>query len=278
MVALIETILVIALAWFAASFFWLLFLGDIPLPETPTNTLAAKTQTARSLNDNFDILTQFDPFNRTINSAPVAVEQTLAPETSLDLKLFGVRHSLDNKTNGSAIIRTPDQKEYVFTINDEIIDGVELTAIYATHVEIMRAGLRESLYLDGVDPETVQSSLRSAASHSSQNTLPTLAKENGGSVRKSQIEAFVASARMQPRKRGRLIDGWIISADSNQVDLLALGLKPNDVFLSINNTPFRTLETMAELVEEIGNSSNFKIRIERDGKLKELTFDYLATQ
>jgi type II secretion system protein C len=281
-IILAETALTIAIAWFAASFFWLLISGNTPLPQATNTISVASPQTARSLNNNFDTLTQFDPFNRTITAPSTPKAQDAAPETSLDLKLFGVRQSFDEKADGSAIIRTPDQKEYVFTVDDEIIDGVTLSAIYATHVEITRAGLRESLYLDGVDPSRIQGSNaqnnNQRATNRTAAPAPRLIKENGGTIRRSQIDAFVKSVRVRPRRRGRFIDGWVINADSNPVDLLALGLKPNDIFLSVNDTPVTTLEIMTELVSEIGNASTLKIRVERNGEVKQLTFDYLPTQ
>ena len=273
-IALVETLLVVALAWLATSLFWLIISGNTALPEVQPNQVVAKTQSARSLNNGFETLTQFDPFNRTINNTQPSSEQTAAPETSLDLKLFGVRQSFDKQSSGSAIIRTPDQKEYVFTIDDEIIDGVKLVAIYSTYVEITRSGLRESLYLDGIDPKTSRSTIRNTPNSAS--NISRLTKESGGTIRKSQIDAFLKSVKMKPRRNGRFIDGWIINADSNQVDLLALGLKPNDIFLSINDTPVTTLEIMTELVEEIDNAPTLRIRVERDGKVKELTFDYQA--
>ncbi|UTW56529.1 type II secretion system protein N [Kordiimonas sp. SCSIO 12610] len=275
-ISVIEVIFIILLAWLAASLFWLLVSGNTDQTETGSNPIVANTQSARSLNTSFDTLTQFDPFNRTISNAQQQIEQTAAPETSLDLKLFGVRQSLDENSAGSAIIRTPDQKEYVFTIDDEIIDGVKLVAIYSTYVEITRSGLRESLYLDGVDPTTTRTAAQRGST--AEANAPYLTKESGGTVRKSQINAFLKTVQMKPRRNGRFIDGWVINANSNQVDLLALGLKPNDIFLSVNDTPVTTLEILTELVSEIGNSPTLTIRVEREGKIKELSFDYQATQ
>ena len=74
---------------------------------------------------NFNFLT--DPFNRV---DPVEIESVVevgedAPETTLNLKLTGRTAG----SNGTAILRTPDNKEGNYRLGDEIVSGVTLKAV-----------------------------------------------------------------------------------------------------------------------------------------------------
>ena len=71
-------------------------------------------------------LSSFDPFHR--KRAPDAEIDIIAqsvPETKLDLRLFGLRSG----EGGSAILQTPDKKQGVFKVGQEIIDGVVLKSV-----------------------------------------------------------------------------------------------------------------------------------------------------
>ena len=93
------------------------------------------------------ILSQFDPFHRERIGQPVIVTE-IAPETTLDLKVYGMRADL-NGDSSSAIIETPDNKQATYFVGDEIISGVTLKSVDIDFVILDRNGTNERLSRQG---------------------------------------------------------------------------------------------------------------------------------
>jgi type II secretion system protein C len=213
------------------------------------------------------VLSSFDPFNARARNIASLNEASVVNETALEITLLGIRQSIGDTSRGSAIIRLPDNRERVFGIGEEIIDGAELWGVHATHVEISRRGRREILYLLGRRPSrsTTATTPRSAASVTNSNTLTG-----------KDLIAFAKAIDLEPRRNGRTVTGWIVSG-SNITDALAtLGLQEGDILTAFNDVRLRKAETFTELVEEIGDARRLVIRLERDSKPIELIFGYKA--
>lgn len=122
-----EVLLVAALAWQAAALLWIL----LPLPT------ANRTPDAGAREDDFAILTRFDPFFR---SAPAALDAA----TAQAFRLYGVRAG--GAGAGSAIIGGPDGAQASFAVGDEVAPGVRLDSVAEDHVVLARGGARTSLF------------------------------------------------------------------------------------------------------------------------------------
>lgn len=96
------------------------------------------------------LLARFDPF------FPVrAGSGEGLPVTALPFSLHGVR--ADSATGrGSAIIASGDGQQLVYSVGDNVADGVTLAAIAGDHVVLDRGGTREALWLDSSSGEAVQ--------------------------------------------------------------------------------------------------------------------------
>ena len=98
-------------------------------PETvwkqPSLSPAAPQTVVSRGAQNFNFTT--DPFNRAAVDVPEVVEDfgEDAPETTLNLTLTGRMAG----TDGTAILRTPDNKEGNYGLGDEIVSGVTLQAV-----------------------------------------------------------------------------------------------------------------------------------------------------
>jgi general secretion pathway protein C len=96
------------------------------------------------------LLSRFDPFF----PARAGSGESL-PVTALPFSLHGVR--ADSATGrGSAIIASGDGQQMVYSVGDDVGEGVTLVAIAADHVVLDRGGTREALWLDSAGGDAVQ--------------------------------------------------------------------------------------------------------------------------
>lgn len=202
------------------------------------------------------LLGQFDPFFRLSGEAgPVVV-------TSLALELFGVRE--DRATGrGSAIIGTPDGQQRSYTVGEEIVPGVVLTAVAFDSVTLSRGGTAEQLFLDQSEPATVvapQEPPRAPAVR----TVPALPVpeepvEEGGS-----IESGIS---FQPRMNGREVTGVIVQPQGDGQAFRAAGLAPGDVIIRVGGRRIQTPEQARALAGQLSGASEIGLQVERDGRV-----------
>ncbi len=141
--AVAECFLIITLAALCAGLFWT---WARPMPgilDFATATAPARTGDGPSREQLF---VDFNPFHRDVLAQPETGGED-APETLLDLKLYGVRAGED-PTTGSAIIRTPDHAQGAYWVGDTVLTGVTVTGIYQDRVVLARRGTQEVLLLD----------------------------------------------------------------------------------------------------------------------------------
>ncbi len=111
-----------------------------PVPAMPA--IAPPQLTDRPL------LARFDPFFRSGASGAEL------PVTALPFSLHGLR--TDSATGrGSAIIAAGDGQQSVFSVGEEVGQGVTLVAIAVDHVVLDRGGTRETLWLDSAGAAAV---------------------------------------------------------------------------------------------------------------------------
>lgn len=134
-------LLALALACFVQA--WQM-LGALraPLPAPPPFTAPPMADRA--------LLSRFDPF-----FPARATSGESLPVTALPFSLHGVR--ADSSTGrGSAIIASGEGVQQVYSVGDQISDGVSLAAIARDHVVLERGGVREALWLDSAGGNAVQ--------------------------------------------------------------------------------------------------------------------------
>ena len=142
--SVLELILLSLLAMQCARLVWTLVTPLGPVGDWKTEAALRPAQPTTSA-----LLGSFDPFFRATPSAAA----TPAVVTSLNMKLFGVREDRASG-RGSAIIGVGEGVQRSFTIGEEIMPGVTLTAVGFDSVTVSRGGAPEQLFLDQSPPAT----------------------------------------------------------------------------------------------------------------------------
>lgn len=172
-------------------------------------TVSAKIDTS--------VLSTFDPFHRDAAKPKEVSTQFVesAPETKLDLQVYGMRADIGGETS-SAIIQTPDDKQATYFIGDEIIEGVILERVDIDFVILDRNGVKERLSRQGKaeGDKAISRAIEMAA-------LAFKAQD------------MINDLRFYPHREGRNVVGYKMRSRRGQ-SLDKYGFKQNDVITAIN--------------------------------------------
>ena len=162
------------------------------------------------------ILSSFDPFHRDAKPSISGTEFVAsAPETKLDLQVYGMRADIGGETS-SAIIQTPDDKQATYFIGDEIIPGVVLERVDIDFVILDRNGVKERLSRQGKaesDKGLQQAIAMAALAFKAQDMINDL--------------------RFYPHREGRDVIGYRMRSRRGG-SLEKYGFKQNDLITAIN--------------------------------------------
>lgn len=173
------------------------------------------------------ILSAFDPFHRSdasAPSAPVPTEPTEldAPETKLDLKVFGMRAS-SNESGSSATIKTPDGKQATYFVDDEIIPGVTLRTVEIDYVILARNGKSERLSMAGRSKEE-----KAARANNVSNGNPSVLQYSANSL--------LRKINFRPYYELGQVKGWRLSKRNRSAKYETYGFREGDIVTMINGT------------------------------------------
>ncbi len=207
------------------------------------------------------ILTEIDPFHRasvTISGHSAAAAQ--APETMLNLQLFGIRAGRDAGP-GSAIVATPDNVQGVFTVGQEIMSGVRLEQILPDRIVIRRNGVTETLSFDRTSTlQAVAVSLPAALSQA-----PSSTDEEPLRRLDVDMKTLASALRFTPIERGGA-RGLLLESSADPSVLDQSGLAPGDLLLSVNGTPIGDVAALTALAAT--GALRLTLEIERKGQRK----------
>jgi general secretion pathway protein C len=204
------------------------------------------------------ILTDLDPFHRA-SAGDRAVAAARAPETMLNLQLFGIRAGLAGAP-GSAIVATPDNTQGVYAVGQEIMPGVRLEQVLQDRVVIRRNGVTESLSFDR------ESTLRQNAA--AVPTGATAQVSGDADERRLDLDAMKSLAvalRFSPAERGGS-RGLLLEGSAEPSLLQQTGLEPGDLLLTVNGTPVSEADALTSFA--VTNLSSLTLEIERKGQRK----------
>lgn len=240
---LAELILLAVIAVFAARAIWLVIFGasaieldlDAPgraLPEVRRSADLSALQTGRLF--------------ASPDGVAADTGDMIAPETALDLALYGVRRGPDPQS-GSAVIESTGNVQRSYPVGATITDGVTLEAVYPDRVTIRRRGIAESLYL------------REEARRNS--TLPAAALAGDDSL----ATEFWTAIQIVPEFRDGALFGYRLT-EASRADLLArTGLQAGDIITSVNGIRIASGTDIGRVMNEVGSASRLRLDIERGG-------------
>jgi len=216
-IRLLEIALVIAIIAVFGTFVWSLVGAPQTglAPKSLTVSTAVPGTKARMLDSK--VLTSFDPYHRDAKApTPMPIKAEMAPETTLNLKVFGMRADLEGGSS-SAIIQTPDNKQASYYLGEEIIPGVTLETVEIDYVILNRDGTLERLSRQGKSEDETGAPIV-------QVSIDTLSFE---------AKDFINDIRFFPARDGRKVLGYKIRSQRG-VSLTNYGLEKNDIITSIN--------------------------------------------
>ena len=281
-------LLVVITLWILAKLIWLwvdAFTADYQLPNfspQPRNN-ANQQVTQVSVNG----IVQKHLFgDETAKPVEEPVQEVVAQETSLNLKLRGI-YASDNEKKANAIIELAGGKQEVYFIGDKI-NGANNTSLHQVQpikVILNRSGRLESLTLEQKEAGIVLSSRDqfedrlersiedSGRAQKSVVDNPRVRKELNEIRQKLQTDpaSLKDMMRWEPVMDNGQLQGVRISPGKSRRLFYELKLRRNDVVTSINGTPLSDPSQLLALQQEMATASEISLNVLRNGQPQDIT-------
>ena len=253
----IEVVLLCAIAAVAALIL-LKLIAPLPVPEkfpAPQRVQISAPQTDGAINP-FGAVP--DDFGGPLTELEVGPD---LEETQLDLVLHGVWLTQEG---GSAIIKTPDDKQGRFGLGDEIWDEVTLDRVYRDQVTIMRGGVRESLRLINSKPASPPPLREESADRRPQAPRSPVSQAGVGLIGESVmvVQENIGEGESQ----------FVLQPTADDAAFRALGFEAGDVLVGVDEVWLGTDSALAIMsLAEVMDRSSVEVKVERDGVVVPLT-------
>jgi type II secretion system protein C len=227
--------------------FGLLFwLGLGPLPEPPAVAAAPPPPVVQTAS-----LGSANAFrNGSAPPAPTTEELVNGPnleETTLNLTLHG---TWVDAAGGTAIIKTPDEKQGRYKRGDTVWESVTLERVFRDQVVINRDGVLESLRLEGRDPALAPATQAVAAEQATGEAIATLGN-------------FISIAPETDNVGGVKL---VLEAGEDLATFLASGLRPGDILVGVDGEPVgRDLGADIEYLQKVAGRTKVTVNVDRGG-------------
>lgn len=204
------------------------------------------------------LLTQMNPFAQNA----VALSAEPSRETSLDVKLAGVRAVDGNAAASSAVLSYPDGSQKRLVPGDEVEPGAILVNITPDGVHLSRAGMIETLSLaPGLGSIFAPSPL--APAEPAQPDTQLMA-----SMEDITPAALVADTILTPEFRAGQVSGYRM-APRGQGAFEAAGLESGDLILRVNGTAVEGLRP-DQISQSVARGSDVSLDVVRQGAIVRL--------
>ena len=200
-----------------------------------------------------ELLTQMNPF--AADSLVASRSNLPAVETTLDIKLAGVRSVTGNATASSAVITFPYGAQKRFVPGDEVVPGVLLVNVTGDTVHLSRNGALETLSLypygktlfAATPTEPSESLIASAEAGPAINITPaTLASDTllTPEYRSGEVSGY----KLEPRGAGAFEAAGLQSGDLilRVNDLAIEGQRPDQIYQSVATGTDVTLDVVRQ--------------------------------
>jgi len=181
--------------------------------------------------------------------APPATDPLDAPPTSLNLVLAGVL-AARTPTEGKAIIGETTATAKLYGVGASLPVGARLHSVYADRVILDRDGSLESLRLP--------------AQSTAVFGIPTA--PSAPAANDATLSAITNVIRWQTVIRAGKPGGVRVYPGNDAAQFTAIGLRPGDLVLAINDTPFTDQANAEQFMRTLGGSPQSKLTVERNGR------------
>ncbi|AXV64081.1 type II secretion system protein GspC [Pseudoalteromonas lipolytica] len=290
--ALVVLLVVVYIAFLSSKLFWLLW----PEPDTKALPASRTTMTAKRIEtvNSRQILEQHLFGKVVVEAKKPAAKQTQvinnAPETRLSINLTGIVAVSQNDQAGLAIIESQGKQEtYVV---DDVIQGTraKLAQVLPDRVILDVSGRFETLMLDGLDfTKTVSMPVLAEQQEPELEEGPQdIDTDNEINATEDQEvkEAIIETREEVLNDPGKLFDyirvsqamvdgelvGYRLSPGKDPALFKQMGLMNNDLAIAINGYQLNDLKQAMSAINELRNSTDASITIERDGEQIDVQF------
>jgi len=264
----------VALALLAAIFFVLAkIVITLTNPETvwTTQTITGSGPVAATQNSQ-SFTFQSDPFNSV--SPDVTVEEvdidTDVPETTLNLKMTGRIAG----EQGSAILRTADNKEAVYKIGDEVISDVVLKRVKKDYVVLSVNGQLQRLTFEqeefsGFANKNVNSdNAGSDVQPSSGDILSSVSEKSGRSP--EEIVGLLQNISLKRSVSNGKYQGLEVRPNRPGIDITQFGLKKGDIVTQVAGRDIKSREDFFQKGLRAFKQGNSEITVLRNGQSQKI--------
>lgn len=258
----VQLLLLMAIAIAAARLVWSL----VPTPQS-ARWQPAPVQAANSTQDagpKLDVILGARLFGV---YQPQASNLDAAPDTNLNLSLLGI-FAGTRKEESRALIGQPNGDERPYSIGQDVVNGVNLQAIFADRVVLSRNGQLETLRLDKDKPSAAFTGESSPAA----NGAPSLAQ-----VRQELLSDPNKAAeyiRVQPVNIGGQMKGYRVYPGQNQSLFNNAGLHPGDLVTSVNGIQLSDTQKAMQMLSDLSKAGSANLVIDRGGQPQTINVNF----
>lgn len=256
----VESLLVVTLGVLFGRLAWAaLAPSDTPLPSSHSSSIASDMSLAEAGEQPAMILTRINPFA----TQDFAASTLSGTETTLDLKLSGVRAVEGNTMASSAIISFPDGAQKRFVPGDEVMPGIVLVNVTGEAAHLSRDGRLEMLSLNPgrtapfaapAEPVSAGALVMAAA------TVPDAAPITP--------TALAADTVMMPEMRSGRVSGYRLEPRGAGT-FEAAGLQSGDLILRVNGQAIEGLQP-EQIHQSVASGSDVALDVVRQGAIVRL--------
>lgn len=255
----VESLLVVTVGVLLGRLAWVALAPSGPTSSGPE--LAAMSLVAPVAEEHTapaTLLTQMNPFA----SAPTTLASLpTGGETSLEIKLAGVRSVSGNSMASSAVIAFPDGAQKRLVPGDEVMPGIVLVNVTADAVHLSRGGLLEVLSLRpgltapfaSTSPEQTQDAAASSPPVTQMDISPA---------------QLVADTTLTPEFRDGRVSGYRLEPRGGGA-FEAAGLMSGDLILRVNGQAIEGLRP-DQISQTVSSSADVMLDVVRQGAIVRL--------
>ncbi len=253
---IIRTMLIVLFAaiigLLVARLFWLIVEPEGSVSQImPVYANSATAGTARTGQVDINLLYRDNPFG---DIELISADIPDAPETTLDLRLVGLRAATVD-AEGAAIIVTPDNRQNLYAPGDKILNNVYLDRVLTDRVILKKNGTLESLFRDNREGQFL------VIGGEEPRQVPIEA-ETGRQRQIMSRQAFMENVRITPASKDNSIIGYQLSSRSDRDMFEQSGLKDGDIVTVLNGLRIADLG-QEELITQFGAANELDLEVIR---------------